>query len=114
MNICKKICNECPFRKTSLNGWLGHHDVEDIIKMQQNEYPFSCHMQRTDETTLEDVIVGDIDVCRGFLASASESSKLYGQHPVYGQALRALQNDITDEDKKIVMNKWDFKEHHSI
>ena len=114
MNLCKKICKECPFHKESSRGWLGHHKIEEVMHMQQTDYPFTCHMQRKDDSVLDDVINGEIDVCRGYVASASKSAKLFGQHPVYGQPMRELQKQITEEDKEQVLTRWEFKPHHDI
>lgn len=112
MKLCKKICNECPFSQESMPGWLGPHDVNEILNAQQFETPFSCHKQRTDDTKLEDIITGKIDICRGFVASASKSCKLFGQGSMFGQDLRNLQDEITEEDKELVLTRWDFRTHH--
>lgn len=110
--MCKKICGECPFKKDSLPGWLGPHDVDDIMNMQQFEQPFSCHRTRDDKTTIESIISGDYPVCRGFVASASASCKLFGQNPEYGSKLRQLQKEITDEDKSLVLTRQNFRDYH--
>lgn len=39
-------CNECPFRKKSLPGYIGDHsDVSEIIDIVQGDGKFPCHMQ---------------------------------------------------------------------
>lgn len=114
MNTCKKICNECPFSKNSAKGWLGPHTTEEILHTVQMEGLFSCHKQRKEESTIEDILYGELDICRGFLATASASFKLFGQNPVYGKQLRELQNQITDEEKAQVLTKWDFAKHHDL
>ena len=113
MSICKKICSECPFRNHSAKGWLGPHTVEEILHAQQFETPFSCHMQRTDETELRDILNGNIDICRGFIASASKSFKMFGQDQAYGNELRRLQEEITDADKDLVLDRRDFAQYHT-
>lgn len=39
----KKPCKECPFRTTSLKGWLGERGIKNILKQGS----FVCH-KRTD------------------------------------------------------------------
>jgi len=39
----KVMCDECPFRKAALPGWLGPHSIEDIEKVVHSEEPFICH-----------------------------------------------------------------------
>lgn len=46
LTVCKKVCNECPFRAKSLPGWLGSHTVDEIQNSIQFEGLFSCHKQR--------------------------------------------------------------------
>jgi hypothetical protein len=114
MKVCAKICNECPFRKDAPKGWLGPHTVEELLDAQQFEFPFSCHKLREDDSTEADIIQGRLKICRGFVASASASFKLFGQHPIYGKALRTLQDTITDEDKELVLDRRGFAAHHDI
>lgn len=114
MITCKKICNECPFSKNSMKGWLGHHSIEEIMHTQQMEGLFSCHMQRTEDSIEDDILNGELPICRGFLASASASCKLFGQNPHTGQSLKRLQDEITDEEKKQVLTRWEFSAHHTV
>lgn len=114
LTMCKKICNQCPFSKNSMRGWLGPHSIEEILHVQQMEGLFSCHMTREDETTVEDIKEGRTPICRGFIASASASCKLFGQNPETGNALRELQDQITPEEKKEVLPRWEFKNHHEL
>lgn len=41
MNLpnCKKPCNNCPFRKDALKGWLGSKRMESILQSSS----FTCH-----------------------------------------------------------------------
>lgn len=39
LNHCKSPCNNCPFRKDSLQGWLGEIRIKDIL----NNNSFVCH-----------------------------------------------------------------------
>lgn len=113
MKTCEKICKECPFTNTSSPGWLGPHTVEDLKIYFQSEYPFSCHLHRTEDTTEEDVIQGRIPVCRGFLASANKSCKLFGTNGKIGQELMKLQKTIKEDSSKILA-KWELEKHHSL
>lgn len=112
LTMCRHICGECPFRKDSAPGWLGPHTVDEIMNAQQFEQLFSCHRTRDDETTVEAIINGEYPICRGFIASASASCKLFGQNIEYGQALRELQDQITDNDKQSVLTRQTFRQHH--
>lgn len=111
--VCKKICNECPFSKDSMKGWLGPHSIEELMDYIQFEYPFSCHKTRDDETTDIAIAAGDYPVCRGFVAAASKSFKLFGTTEA-GRQMRLFQDQITPEEKEMVLSKWEFREHHTI
>lgn len=112
MKLRKQICSECPFRKNSLPGWLGPHSLDQILNSQRDEIPFSCHKERTDNSTVSDIASGKLHICRGWMASANKSCKLFGTHPVYGEELKQLQKDIDPKDVEKVMDKHQFKKHH--
>lgn len=114
LRICRKICSECPFKKNSLQGWLGNHTTDSISEQINLELPFSCHMVREDNEEVNNIklLNGEHVVCRGFIATATVSVKRFGAHPVYGEQMKKLQDEITVEDKEQVMNKWDFKKYH--
>lgn len=97
-----------------MRGWLGHHTIEEIQHTMQFEGLFSCHMARKEDSTYEDIENGKLPICRGFLASASASCKMFGQNPENGAALRELQKQITKEDKAQVLTKWEFAAHHDL
>lgn len=42
----KEPCKECPFRKNSLNGWLGNLTAKETHDAVLNEADFACHMTR--------------------------------------------------------------------
>jgi len=113
--MCKKVCSKCPFSKKSLPGWLGPYDVDSILFAQQFDSGFACHTHIEEESSIEDVLNGDIPICRGFVASASASHKLFGQlNTNVSKGLKSLQEEITEEDKENVLNRNDFRIHHTI
>lgn len=40
---CKVQCKQCPFRATSLPGWLGGYTAESIPPTLWRNIPFLCH-----------------------------------------------------------------------
>lgn len=38
-----KVCNDCPFRRKSVAGWLGHSSPEGFIDCMQRDEPLPCH-----------------------------------------------------------------------
>lgn len=116
LTICKKMCGECPFLKDSAQGYLDYHDPQEILDDMNRDIPFSCHLQRADDPQLnaEELENGNQNVCRGYVATASKSAKLFGQHPFYGKQMRGLQDTITAADKDQVLNKWDWLKYHDI
>lgn len=114
LDICKKICNECPFKIGAVKGYIDYHTPEEILEKMQFEFPFSCHLQRGDDPdeNMRKIHSGEQQVCRGFVATADKSCKLFGQNPIYGKELRRLQDTITEEDLKQVYSKWDWLKYH--
>src|SRR5262245_59749948 len=42
--VTTRPCNECPFRKTALPGWLGPLSAEDWVSLLHSDAPIACHM----------------------------------------------------------------------
>jgi hypothetical protein len=40
---CGTPCNECPWRRESLPGWLGPHDAEEWINLVHGDGQVACH-----------------------------------------------------------------------
>lgn len=115
LTVCKKICAECPFSKSSPKGWLGSHSLQGVLDAQQDEKLFSCHLQRKEGMTIDDIECGDVKICRGFLVSASKSDITFGQNPETGKELRKLQAMVESEakeDKNTILSRQEFEEHH--
>lgn len=36
-------CNDCPWRRDSLNGWLGGHSAEEFVRIAGSDIPYACH-----------------------------------------------------------------------
>jgi len=103
-NTIKSPCNECPFTKTSLRGWLGGENVKDTIDCVNKEIDFSCHKTREDDKTLS--------YCKGYLIFAKKLGKL----PKYNHSLTNALSDISLEevDKSQVMGYREFINHHTL
>lgn len=43
MRFVRKQCKECPFRPTSLPGWLGSYTPSDVFSATWNGEAFFCH-----------------------------------------------------------------------
>lgn len=116
LKICPKICKECPFSNKSSSGWLGPWKVEEIMDFQQFEGLFGCHLHLTDdeEENCRKIEVGEIPICRGYIASADKSCKVFGQNPITGKSLYKLQEQITEEDKESVLSRPEFRKHHTL
>lgn len=114
LTMCKAVCKVCPFKKDSMQGYLGPHTTEEILDVMQFDMPFACHPQRRDDPQETEALMlkGEVQICRGYVASASKSAKMFGQHPVFGKQMRDLQLEITAEDKEVVLNRWNFKKYH--
>jgi len=117
LQACKKICGQCPFKKSSLKGWLGDLTVEQTLEVQQYEGLFPCHMKRkgSTEDIVDKTISGEIPICRGFLISANKSYKLFGSNPETGQSLRKLQQSFVSSPSELdsVLDRQEFLLHHS-
>lgn len=118
LKTCKSVCNECPFKKDSLKGFLGDHSLESILECMDKEGLFSCHMERKNDETLNQILIesGKQSICRGFLISSLKSWKSFGKNPLTGLELLKLQRQIPYFSVEVdaIMNKNEFEEHHKL
>jgi len=116
LNVCSKLCKECPFSKASPKGWLGLHTLKGVLIAQQIEELFSCHMARKEGMSSENIESGEIRICRGYIASATKSGVIFGHHHKNGSELKRLQELIAKEameDEDIILSRQEFIQHHS-
>ena len=103
----KKPCSECPWRRKSLNGWLGGYPLDDFINnIQFDGAPLPCH--KTSHFAKDPLDEDDLDFCAGALIFMKNSCK-YPHHPEYGDVLEKIEKD-TDN-----VFHWpqEFRDHHS-
>jgi hypothetical protein len=106
----KVMCDECPFRKAALPGWIGPHSIEDIEKVVHSEEPFICH------ESIEEMMV------RGY---EGEEIEEHGQHCVgmlrYRNAMckrsrdpetAQAQLDLKSVPDEPMIPATKFREHH--
>ena len=116
LNVCAKLCKECPFSANSPKGWLGSHSLRGVLDAQNDEKLFSCHLARREDMSAEEIASGQVKICRGFVASASKSGITFGENEVNGPELQRLQKLIADEDKEdpnIILSQEEFVVHHA-
>ena len=101
MRAANKACKECPFRRTSLKGWLGPwKSAREIREQAFSEAGLACHMQLHKSHE-----VGGAPVCTGALVCANKSAKLYRDEDLRKLAAQA----VDDPD---VMDAHEFEEYH--
>lgn len=75
----KQPCNDCPFRKKAMPGWLGEATPESFIECIQREQPLPCHqtIDYGDPAWKEKWISSEIgNTCAGALILSSNMGKL--------------------------------------
>lgn len=99
----RRPCDECPWRRSHVPGWLGGYAPEDFIgQVQHDGPPVPCHKTIDGERP-----EGAASMCAGALIFMKNSCKS-PRHPAYGDAL-----DHVQEDAETVF-QWphEFLEHH--
>ena len=76
---CKKPCNQCPFRRIAMRGWLGAASPQSFIIEISMERPLPCHqtIDYTSRTWLQDWIAQRVGkICGGSLVMSANMGKL--------------------------------------
>ncbi len=110
LNICKKTCNDCPFRKQSLPGWLGdYNSAQELHNIVMSEAPFPCHLTHTDEEiSFEEAGTVEHPLCAGALMYMRKAGKL----PRNKELLDAMKSfPISELDA--ILSYREFFQHHS-
>lgn len=114
INVCSKLCGECPFSKNSTSGWLADYSVDDIKNFMDNEGLFPCHkMVQGEDLTQEEVKDainnGEMKLCRGFIESMIKTCKSPKHNKILIEARALVKEQGVSEDS---MSIWDFRKYH--
>ncbi len=102
-----KPCNDCPFRKKAMNGWIGNWEsAEALLAQSESEAGLPCHKSYNNEKKTIAEAQKSAHVCVGSLQSANNSCKMY-RNPI----MNAFANAVGKSE--LVMNAWEFLEHHT-
>lgn len=102
-NYCTKPCPECPFRKESLNGWLGGYSPEATALYAVQEEDFHCHLTRGTKNPKH---------CAGRMLFAKRNCKIFRRPDLekIKNAVLALNPDY----KETILDIGEFVLHHTI
>lgn len=111
MRQCKEMCDECPFSKNSLPGFLGPYESPESLHtiVMMREIPFPCHKTHPfNDADLSDVGT-KYPLCAGALAYMAKNAKLPRD-----SNLRQLVLSVSDKEKANVFSVSNFLKHHCV
>lgn len=114
LNVCSKLCGECPFSKKSPQGYLTDYTVEDIQNFMSHEGLFPCHkMVEGDDLSQEEVqegiMSGEMKLCRGFMESMVKSCKSPRNNKLLMEAIALVKEQGLSENS---MSMFEFRKYH--
>lgn len=101
-----KPCNDCPWRKIAIPGWLGPYPAERWLEIAHGESPVACHQTIT-EVNDEGVGMWDhpaMRQCRGVA--------IFREHVCKSPRHPDIETGPTDPDNVFVTNA-EFMEYHT-
>lgn len=105
----KNPCGGCPWRKSSLAGWLGGYRAEWFTERVLKERPLTCHQTLDDDKTdflSEDIIIQNYPLCAGALIVQRNMGKL-PRDPDHAESVRAV-----EKSADVFNHPMEFIEHH--
>lgn len=106
----KKPCDDCPFRKNSLPGWLGPHSVEEFVQYYQMDYPYPCHKTLVEERDAGDLELRDGEhICIGLVHTRNNSCKRARDNQ---SSLRQEEIRLKGEKNECFTHISQFVKHH--
>lgn len=97
----KSPCDECPFRKDSLPGWLGGNTALQTFRHVTNEGDFACHKTRHKKSIL-------MSRCFGSLLFLRKIGKL----PKYDVKLSEAISVLNIKHIGNILSLHEFFKHH--
>jgi hypothetical protein len=104
----RKPCNDCPFRRRSLRGWLGSSSPEQFSATVQSEMPMPCH-ETIDysDPGWQITQLDDAALCAGALIHMRNQFKS-PRDPKLSAAVNAV-----EPQKNVFQWPHEFIEHHN-
>ena len=106
----KSPCKQCPWRKSSVNGYLGGSTAEEFYEQIESEVHIPCHLHVDYDGDDNDELVREIErapYCAGSLIHMKNNCKqprdLDLRHAVM----------LVDRSDKVFSFKHQFVEHHN-
>lgn len=94
--VCKKMCNDCPFSKKSVKGFLADYTVQDFIDYHRMEVSFPCHKVTPNDMDVKQthsaIQDGSMHFCRGYVESVIKSCKM-PLNPLLKEAIEIVKKD---------------------
>ncbi len=109
MNHCKSPCNECPFRKDSLSGWLSDYTPQELHNIVMQELAFPCHMTHDEDLDWEEAGSEESPLCAGALMYMRKGAK----RPRRAD-LAKLVEQIDPKELDNILSVPEFFDHHSM
>lgn len=106
---CRKPCNDCPWRKESVPGWLGEssHDPVDFLEsVSMGEGAHPCHQEIDWEAPDREGEISRASICSGYLHALANTCKIPRDPALATKVAKAGRND------EILPNFHAFIEHH--
>lgn len=105
MKVIKKPCNECPFRKDSIPGWLADYTPEQLHQVVMSENPFPCHRTHDHDLYFEET--KDYPLCAGALRYMKQGGKIPRDPDLAKEVAK-----ITTDDCSNILTIAEFFKHH--
>ncbi len=105
---CKKSCNECPFTKTSLKGWLADYTAQELHNIVMNENPFPCHLTHNNNIGWHEAGTEQYPLCMGALKYMKKACKL-PRNIELAKIIKAIPYNELDN----ILSVPEFFKHHN-
>jgi hypothetical protein len=99
-----KTCNECPFNKKSIPGFLADYTPKVIHDIVMSEQHFPCHKTLPAVNTLTPQEALEFPRCKGSIMYMKKGCKLPNDKNLF--------NDISKEDLDEILSIPEFFNHH--
>lgn len=115
LQVCAKLCGDCPFANTSMKGFLADYTIEDFEAYQRGEFLLPCHKLMpqeglSPEETMQQVKSGKLKLCRGYVESIIKSAKAPIDKSLSKAVKAVREQGLSDRSMSI----FEFRKFHTL
>jgi len=113
VKVCSKMCDDCPFSKKSIRGFLATYTIDQIQQYITSSVFFVCHKyikaDMDNDSCMKAVLNGELPMCRGYMECMVKSA-IVPRNADLAVIRSVIKHELSDDS----MSMMEFRQHHDL